>query len=72
VAAVEFVPRSGRLGLGAAGAPKVGWCKLKPGEIRVDRALVPEVGEVPCGPVVPHSDKWGSPPVHHSALESKM
>ena len=48
----------------------VGRCRLKPGETRVETELVSKLGEAPYAPLLPHHDKWGRPPTHHSALES--
>jgi hypothetical protein len=59
-------------GGGFGGDPLVGRCRLKPGEARVESALVMWMGKAPYGPLFPHSDLWGRPPAHHSSLESKM
>ena len=53
-------------------AHKVRPCSLKPAETRVETELLSEMGEAPYAPLFPHSDKWGRPPMHHSALETRM
>ena len=66
----------------------VRWCRLKPADPPgVESALASKLGEAPYGPLFPpmdhcflapygplfpDSDIWRRPPLHHSALESKM
>ena len=52
--------------------PVVWRCSLKPADTPVERALISLIGEAPYGPSFTHSDKWGRPPMHHLALESKI
>jgi len=51
---------------------KVGRCRLKPAETRVESAFGLSMGEAPYGPSFPHSHKWGRPPMHRLVLESTM
>ena len=54
------------------GEASVGRCRLKPADARVESALISLMGEAPYGPLFTHFDKWGRPPMHHLALESKL